>query len=330
MLPSDIKNQHILYCILDWGLGHAFRSIPIIKTLLANNNRLTIASSRHILNICKSEIEVMEILELPTYDVKYFNRIPAWLSIIWQYKKINTCIKEEHLSLNEMFKIKQWDVVISDSRYGCYISSIPNFFISHQLYLKAPIFSNWINKQYQKFLKPFNAIWVPDLETENSLSGSLSHHKSISDEINAKRQFIGFSSRFTSNSKIPKSYDYCFILSGPEPVRSQWEKEIIKQFSKVKISIALIRGTSQPLPVVINSENIQVIDLANTHQLQAYIDQSKALVSRSGYSSILDYYQLAMPKYIIATKGQTEQEYLAEHLNGKHGFIRLQSVSELP
>jgi len=49
---------------------------------------------------------------------------------------------------------------------------------------------------------------------------------------------------------------------------------------------------------------------------------SKEIISRSGYTSIMDYVHLGVGAKLVPTPGQTEQMYLAEYLNGKMGFSK--------
>ena len=51
-----------------------------------------------------------------------------------------------------------------------------------------------------------------------------------------------------------------------------------------------------------------------SESFQKEILSSKLVISRAGYSSLMDYQTLNTNAIIIPTPGQTEQEYLAEHL----------------
>ena len=43
----------------------------------------------------------------------------------------------------------------------------------------------------------------------------------------------------------------------------------------------------------------------------------------------MDLAKLKIPAYLLATPGQTEQEYLAGYLDGKFGFKKINSVMEI-
>src|SRR5690606_9409624 len=121
-------------------------------------------------------------------------------------------------------------------------------------------------------------------------------------------------SRFESceNKDETKIYDAAFVLSGPEPQRSLLEDKIVAQLKNLSGNYILVRGTDKPMHNHLKS--LKCIDLAYGDILVEIIKKSKIVVSRSGYSSIMDYYFLGNKALLIPTPGQVEQEYLAEHL----------------
>ena len=92
------------------------------------------------------------------------------------------------------------------------------------------------NKINQSFIEKFNACWVPDFEN-SLLSGDLSTCK-------FKTTKIGPLSRFEDGytKKIKFKYKYLAIISGPEPQRSLFEKEITHAFKKIKDPCVIITG----------------------------------------------------------------------------------------
>ena len=57
--------------------------------------------------------------------------------------------------------------------------------------------------------------------------------------------------------------------------------------------------------------------------MKKIISGSSLGLSRSGYSSIMELVSIGKGGVIIPTPGQTEQEYLGQYHNGRHGFITL-------
>jgi uncharacterized protein (TIGR00661 family) len=331
MLPKDLKDKKIVFCVLDWGLGHASRSSVLIQQLLKQGNTLSIVSSGEALVYLKKEFSQVSYESIKSYNVKYFRFIPAWFSIVIQYFKISSAIKFEQNWMRSYCASHSVDIIISDSRYGCYHEAIPSVFISHQLNLLAPLAHQWVNKQYKKYFSHFNSVWIPDFEGKENLSGLLSHSlNNWEKDLTAKLQFIGPLSRLGFNTRLEKTIDYLFVLSGPEPARSLLENEVLafSKYHKQK-KIVLVRGTDKSITNKVSHTQLNIYNQLDAIALKTLLEKTKILISRSGYSSIMDYYQLPITKYLLPTHGQPEQEYLARYLDGRYGFIRIQSCNDI-
>lgn len=318
------KNQNkVLFAILDWGLGHASRSMPLINDLLKSDNEVVIASSGKALELLKLEYPKADFYELPAYDVKYSKNMS--LSIASQLPKLISVIRKEKNAIDLIIKERGINRIISDNRYGCYNKNIESVFLGHQLNLKIPglisKFSPFINSLHKNHIKKFDKIWIPDFDN-HLLSGELS----VSEFENI--EFIGPLSRFKNfkNNESNKKYKYTAILSGPEPLRTEFE-EILTEKLKNKEKSALIRGVKSDYK---KKGNIEIFGMLNKIALEELISQSETLIIRSGYSSIMDLYYLKKPAIIIPTPGQTEQEYLAKYHSRRDGIkSMLQNEIEL-
>ena len=76
------------------------------------------------------------------------------------------------------------------------------------------------------------------------------------------------------------------------------------------------------------SQNGQQIDFLRGDMLQDELQEAKMVISRSGYTSIMDYIVLGVKALVVPTPGQYEQEYLAEHLT-PHIPMLAQNESQL-
>ncbi len=230
-------------------------------------------------------------------------------------------IKKEHHLLNKIVEQHHIDVVISDNRYGLYHPKTYNILVSHQIYLKLPqkiaFFEPIVHRNLQKMLLKFDELWIPDVETENNLSGSLSHPK-----VHPHTQYIGILSRLTK-VETPIEYDFMVILSGPEPQRTLLEQKILAEMTGQTEKAVLVRGLPNETKTITVDENILIFNHLSEKLLSHYICASKFVICRSGYSSIMDLVKLNKPAILIPTPQQTEQEYLAEYLEGKM-FIQTQ------
>ena len=60
------KNKKIIFTVLNWGIGHATRSIPLIHQLQKNGNEVLIISDGEALNVLKISFPDQEIKEIPS------------------------------------------------------------------------------------------------------------------------------------------------------------------------------------------------------------------------------------------------------------------------
>ncbi len=307
----------VLVAPLDWGLGHATRCIPVIKQCLAAGFEVIIAAEGAQRSLLLSEFPNLNFVHLQGYRLKYGSS--KWLTllkIIIQIPKILTTINKEKKWLHEFTNKKHLDAVIADNRFGLCKTGIFSIFITHQLYIKTP-FGSLINTCVQKinyhFINKFNICWIPDAAGENNLGGLLSHPV-IKPSCNCR--YVGALSRI--NKENPgNSNNLLVLLSGPEPQRSILEKKILKQLTELLIPAIFIRGLPGSPDTIPSTEKIKIFNHLPGKQLQQIINEAEIVISRSGYTTIMELLPLGKKCIFIPTPGQTEQEYLATYLAGK-------------
>ncbi len=311
-----MQKKRILVAPLDWGIGHATRCIPVIKRLIDHGYEVVIGAANKPLSLLKKEFPELEFILLPGMNVAYPRHLPMSVFMVLRAPKFFKWIKLEHEMLKSVVKNYGIDAVISDNRYGLTHPEIPTIIITHQLFIRAGLFSWVIKKITEKHLLRFNYCWIPDYAGEINLSGALSHGKTRLNNI----RYIGPLSRFS----IPKyhrpeiRYDLLVVLSGPEPSRSILEENIMKQLRGSELKVLLVRGLVDAEKFVEeNIGNITRLNYLNSKDLQKAVLISKMVLCRSGYSSIMDLSVLKARAFFVPTKGQTEQVYLAKALKKK-------------
>jgi predicted glycosyltransferase len=310
------QKKRILVCPLDWGLGHATRCIPIIRLLLQKNQDVLIAGSGRSFILLKQEFPTLEFIDLPGYDIRYSKNGLA-IQMFFSIPRILKGIKREHELLKNIVQEKKIDIVISDNRFGLWSHQAKTIFITHQLSIKSPLGEYVLHRINLHYIKKYDQCWIPDSEGESNLSGELTHTYSFPENA----FFIGLLSRFTNQlpSTTPatafglkKSYDVMVIISGPEPQRSIFEKLILKQVSTIPLRFLITRGITEQAPIVETKGNIDIVSHLSSTEMEAAILSASMIVSRSGYSTLMDLAALNKKAVFIPTPGQTEQEYLAE------------------
>ena len=319
-----IKNKTIFISPLDWGLGHATRCVPLIKQLMVENVVILGVTPTTAL-IFNEEFPTLTKVEIEPYHIRYSHSLPLVVKLLIDAPRIFSVIKRERIQLSQIIKEHQIDVVISDNRFGLYDKSVECIYITHQLTIQAGLFSGIANKIHHHFIKKFNAVWIPDFEDESKrLAGKLSKNSNLKN-VN----YIGALSRLSIVDKTENQYDYLCLLSGPEPLRTDLEKVLIEKANQSEKRICFARGTTKEFKSFAN-KNVTVFDLPNAKELSQLITNSKTIVCRSGYSTLMDLHHLQKTSYILVpTPGQDEQEYLADYWEHKYAAKVIQQ-KDLP
>ena len=235
------------------------------------------------------------------------------MKIICQIPKILITINRELGALRQIIHENRVDLIISDNRYGFYSPNTYSILLTHQVSIKTGLgkaMDKFVSSVVVKWLRHFNEVWIPDNESFPALAGALSRNPALS---TLSKHYIGGLSRF-NRCEVPPGDGILVILSGPEPQRSILEERVLASIGGVEKPITLIRGTTpktgRPL-----APNITCYDLADSTLLNRLICEASIIVSRSGYTSVMDLLKLRKRWIVVATPGQGEQEYLAAYLD---------------
>ncbi len=321
------KQKTILFCPLDWGLGHIARDLPLIKQYINNGNRVIVAASPTLIQWLHLEMPDIETAIFKGPKIRYakngflifklFSQLPKLLS--WPFKELKQTKK-----LVQKYKP---DLIISDNRYGVRHRHVHSIIITHQLMLKMPVRLKWlefpIHCLIKKIISPFDECWIPDYPKPHSLAGDLVHKYPLPKHAT----LIGALSRFMHLNgtdfpkKHPKKHSILAIISGPEPQRTIFEHKIKKMLTGFKGTATIITGkTSKMQNALSGSTNISFINHLPTKEFLEIIQSGETIIARSGYSTIMDMYFLNRKIWLVPTPGQTEQIYLARIHGGKSHF----------
>lgn len=302
------SKKNILITPLNWGLGHATRCIPIINQLLKQGFNPIIASDGEALEILRKEFPNLKSIALPSYNIQYpkNGKLLKWklLSLTPQILK---AIKTEYNIVQKLVESENLCGIISDNRFGVRSDKVPSVIITHQLNVLSGATTFFTSKLHQYIINKFDECWIPDDENLN-YSGKLS----LTDSIK-KQKYIGVLSRFKKADLVIK-YDLFVLLSGVEPSRTQLEEKIISELKSYKGSVLLVRGKIEPQQKTIIKGSVTTCNFLLTDELQTALNQSKLVLARSGYSTIMDLTSVGKKTFFIPTTGQYEQEYLAKSL----------------
>ena len=315
--------MHALVSALDWGFGHTTRSVAVIHSLQTKGYSISIACTLSQKEFFLQYFPSVTYYLLPDLNLNYSSFTS--LSILLHLPKLMKCLKSDRKLTKEIIlNNPDIDLIVSDNRYGFRHTDIKSILICHQLNIQFPKSLGWtkpfFDLIYTQLLNNFNEIWIPDFEVPKDLCGSLSK---ISKKIKNKCKRIGILSRFQIYSEIEKvpmqELDYLFIISGVEKQRTYFEHKILEYINTLspKSTYLIVRG----LPSDKSKNTIpNSVNHLNDKEFIETLLQSKTIIARAGYSTIMDLVYLNKQAILVPTPSQTEQEYLAEYLSGKYGF----------
>lgn len=307
-----MKKKRILIAPLDWGLGHATRCIPIINELVSRDVDVVVAADNRPAMLLKKEFPQLEHIRYPGYVIDY----PVDANMAWtmfrQLPKLFRGIAREQALLESLVQEHHIEAVISDNRWGAYSKKVPSIYLVHQLRILLSSSIRWgqgiVDRVNGMLIKPYTEIWIPDFDGDNNLSGELS-----SPSLRPKNSYcIGPLSRLKKITAANKVLDVLAILSGPEPQRTIFENLLVDQLKKTTIKTLIVRGMPEQATKIKLSETLTLVSSLSSDELSEVIATSKVIVSRPGYSTIMDLSFLGANAIFVPTPQQTEQEYLAK------------------
>lgn len=304
------NKKTILVAPLNWGLGHATRCIPIINELLAHNYQVLLASDGAALSLLQKEFPHLPSLELPDYKITYAQNARGFKwKLASQALHILRAAGQEKKIIRQLVATGQIHGIISDNRLGVRHKKVPSVYVTHQLEVLSGATTWLTTRLHRAVIKKHNACWVPDTAGSNNLSGRLGHPKKLPTQVS----YLGILSRM-KKTNLQKKYDIAVLLSGPEPQRSLLEVHLKKELQTVNKKIVFVLGKMDNQPTCHQENHFVIYNYLTSQELEQLINQSELVISRSGYTTLMDLATLEKKAFFIPTPGQYEQEYLAKRL----------------
>ena len=307
---------------LDWGLGHTTRCIPLIRHLQQLGHYVIFAGNDGQRAFVSGIVADLELVHLDGYHVSYAtNDKLSTIKLLSQIPGITKTIKKEHNWLLKQAKELSLDGIISDNRYGLYHPGIPSVILTHQLVVQTGMgkqADRMLQKVHYEYLERFNEVWVPDVKGEGNLAGALSQTERLPESTH----YIGLLSQFVVGEPVVTEQEYLLVLlSGPEPQRTILAGILWQQLAGNTGKVVFVAGKKGEMEPAAKAANILFYDILGGDALGNIIKGANAVICRSGYSTIMDLLLMDKKAILIPTPGQTEQEYLANHLQEQGIFV---------
>ncbi|OJX39784.1 MAG: hypothetical protein BGO87_02170 [Flavobacteriia bacterium 40-80] len=299
MLLKEVYSKKILLSALNWGFGHVYRSIPLVRKLQNQSNKIHIACSEEQKNIFLKYFQHEVSYHLSN---EYSFRFSLDKSLIQKnFIQLPALLKEhqrDHQRCEEIVRQEQVDLVISDHRYGFYSKHVPSVFVTHQCWL--PVKNALLQKTHHYLInKNFNAVWILDNE-QHTFAGKLSDEKGLKIPV----EFTGPQSRFQMKGGQTEKTFFVAVISGPVLYANELLKAVEGYADRKNELIHCITD----LPV--HSEFLKRVEESAQDEVLAAANR---IISHSGYTTIMDLHFLDPEKVIlIPSPMQSEQVYLAD------------------
>ena len=317
----------LLVTILDWGMGHATRTLPLIEHAVEEGWHVHVASKGTALAWLKSHLpeEHVSFHTKTGPEIKYARR-GNFLRIVQQVPSFVKHVERERAWTEDVVSTHGIDAIVSDNCYGCSHPEVPSALVSHQLQLPTP---KWLEGTaravVKRWARSFDEVWVPDLEPgPGSLSGALADAA-----IHPRTCSIGILSRLAKHraAKPVRTWRKVGMVSGVEPHRQLMEEALRAWMQDDHEPCLIIAG--QPRGGVRVDGHVTTWCDPTDAELASALQGADTVVCRSGYSSQLDLAALGVTAILIPTPGQPEQAFLAKLWADRFGFtIRTQQQLE--
>jgi len=321
-----------IVCPLDWGLGHATRCVPLIRELQEQDFEVEIGCCDTQKAFFQLELPGIILHDAPSYRIRYPEfgwQMPFWL--LAELPRLQKLIHEEQRWIESLAAQRKATHIISDNRFGCFSRNQPSIYITHQLRIALPSpfeFLEFIGERWHASHQAhFREVWIPDYPEFPGLAGKLSHQALHG----APTRFLGPLSRFSKDAghlDVTDPIDFLALLSGPEPMRTRFESLLCRALTDIPGEHVIVRGLPGAPPPV-QTPGIRIYNHLPSSTLQSMIMNSRNIVCRPGYSTVMDLACLGAHAILVPTPGQTEQIYLGKKLSqsGKAGYIAQNMLS---
>ncbi len=315
----------VLVAPLDWGLGHATRCIPVVREFLRQGAQVELAVVKANARLLREVFPELRQRLAPSYNVVYPKH--GYNMGLWLMKngvRLNAVARFEHRFAEELVARHHYDVLLSDNRFGFYSRKAKSIYMTHQCRIA---FHPALSKMetvgqlwHASVMKRFDEVWVPDFEEAPGLAGAMSHVSHCPRPMKYVGALSRFSEGFVDDTRgtalgTEPAYKFVAVVSGVEPARSRFEEKLKKAFSQIPGNHVIIQGRPAAGVKTWTEGNIQFFTHLPDESFARVVRGAEWLVSRGGYSTVMDMAYLGGKCVFVPTPGQYEQIVLGDELD---------------
>lgn len=332
--------RRVLYGVYHWGLGHATRSLVLIRALVARGDRVTIlmqpgAGMQLLQSELGDRVEYVPFRDTPApfsrYPAVFYVRMS--LSMPW----VLAGYRREQRLTERLVAERHFDCVVSDSRIGVWSRAVPSYVIFHSIHQIIPGRIRWMEHLVEwgqrRLLRHYRKVLIPDMEPDGGLSGDLGHYPHF-DWGRDRLAYIGPLSD-VRRPEFTEDLDYFFSVSGIEPQRSLFAERVLAAVPQLQGRIVVTLGDPSRTDEVRQLGATTVYGYLDRARQAEMLNRARVVITRSGYTTLMELAELGKRALFVPTPGQSEQEYLARfHHRRGHVYSttqkKLDIVRDLP
>ncbi len=241
-------------------------------------------------------------------------------------------IRREHRALEAM--AGDYDFIFSDGRYGFHSRRTPSFILSHQIAFVAPRGLGWSARITTAFniatFARFDCLFVADFpDPRDSLAGDLAHVPALS---RCEHRHIGMLSSY-QHLALERDIDYLFVISGYlVEHKASFVRALLEQAHALPGHKVFVLGNAGGDPHAhdaFRSDTLTIHGVASGGLRQQLFARARCVISRSGYTTVMDLAEHDKRALLIPTPNQTEQAYLARWLGDRGWFVTREQGPDL-
>jgi UDP:flavonoid glycosyltransferase YjiC (YdhE family) len=301
MRPEHITGKTVLYGCLDWGSGHVARSIPLMQQLVRQGNRLVVRCTTEQQDVFETYAIQAAFIPASAFTFRFKGDGNFTREMLRNAREFRKAVKIERLETQDLVSTYGIDVIVSDHRYGMLSATIPSVFVTHQVQLPpgSGFVAQWIHR---KWFNRFPICWIMDDE-QHPLAGKLSL---LPKNATKEMHYIGHHSRFSDTEHTITENSVVAVISGPEPYAKQFFGLLLTRSLTDQRQWTIV---SPDYKTTIVPPNVRLIH-GDWKAADEAIRKASLIISRNGYSTLMDLKALNKPAELIPTPGQLEQLYL--------------------
>lgn len=305
---------NILFAVHDWGLGHATRDLVLIRGLLEAGHAVTVLSTGRALALLREEegarCEFVELGDIPK---------PLGRKAFWFYVRMSldmpvvfAVFAKERAVTRRLVRERRFDRVVSDSRYGVVSREVPSYYLVHSLrqIIPGPLhrLEGFVECNQQRILRHAKGILIPDVFEGGGLAGALSHDPDC--DWRGRLHYLGILSSLRRRD-VPEDVDFFVSVSGAEPQRTYFEELVLSQVHDLPGRTVVALGRAGSRAKVEDDGHVAIHPYLDRRAQEEMMNRARLVVSRSGYTTLMELTELRRRALFVPTVGQSEQEYLA-------------------